>query len=78
MSLDEIRRQLNKQGPHIVRTSDGHEYTVPHPEFAMVGRFYLVIEEPDGFIEIIEPRHVVAIRKTPSRNRKAGRSRRAL
>jgi hypothetical protein len=77
MSVDEIRRRLTKEGPHIVRTSDGHEYAVPHPEFAMVGRYNLLIEEPDGFIEIIDPRHVVAIRKAPRRARKVRGSRRA-
>lgn len=66
MNVDLIRKRLSRGGGHLIRTSDGREYRVPHPEFAMVGRHYVVIEEEDGFPEIIDPLHVVAIRKAPS------------
>ena len=65
MNVAAMRRRLTKTGPWIVRTSDGQEYMVPHPEFVMVGRQNLVIEAEDGGVDIIDPLHVVAIRRAP-------------
>lgn len=74
MNVELIRRRLSRGGPYIVRTSDGHEYPVPHPEFAHVGRQNVFIEEENGFVEIIDPLHVVAIRKAPAGKGKNGSS----
>jgi hypothetical protein len=57
-----IRQQLVGQRPRIIRTSDGKEFSVPHPEFVLVGRHNLVIEDSRGLLEIIDPLHVVSIR----------------
>lgn len=78
MNIDEIRLRLRQKGPHILRTSDGHEYPVPHPEFVMVGRQNIFVEEENGFVEIIDPLHVVAIRKAPAakgKNASSGKAR---
>lgn len=72
MNVQTIRRRLSKQAPFIVRTSDGQEYPVPHPEFVMVGRYNLILEEEDGGVEIIDPLHVVAISRGPARKRANG------
>ena len=74
MNVDEIRNQLKRLGPHVVRASDGHEYRVPHPEFVMVGRRNVVFEWEDGLIEVVDPLHVVAIRKAPATKGKNGSS----
>ena len=74
MNVELIRRRLGRGGPHVIRTSDGHEYPVLHPEFVMVGRQNVLIEEEDGFVEIIDPLHVVAIRKAPPAKGKNGSS----
>ena len=73
MNLQTIRRRLSKQGPFIVRTSDGEEHRVPHPEFAWVGRFNLVVESEDGATEIIDPLHVVSISREAGRKRANGK-----
>ena len=77
MNVDFIRRRLTREGPNIVRTADGHEYIVPHPEFVMVGRYHLVFEDPDGMLEVIDPRHVVAIRNASRYRGKPGGTHRA-
>jgi len=46
----------------IIRTSDGKEFRVPHPEFVLVGRHNVVIEDAKGLLDIIDPMHVVSIR----------------
>jgi len=66
MNVETIRKRLSKEGPFIVKTSDGEQYTVLHPEFVLVGRYNLVIEDERGGIDVINPLHVVAIRRGPS------------
>jgi hypothetical protein len=74
MNVERVRHRLSEKGPHILRTSDGREYPVPHPEFVLVGRRNIVVEEENGFINIIDPLHVVAIRKGPATKGKNGSS----
>jgi len=66
MSVETIRRRLSKEGPLVVKTSDGEQYTVLHPEFVWVGRHNLVIDDEKGGIDVIDPLHVVAIRRAAS------------
>ena len=66
MNVETIRKRLNKEGPHIVRTSDGEQYNVWDPEFVLVGRHNLVIEDEKGGVDVIDPLHVVAIRRAPT------------
>ena len=58
----------------MVRTSDGEKYTVLHPEFVLVGRHNLVIEDEQGGIDVIDPIHVVAISRVPLAKPKNGLS----
>ena len=62
MNRELIRQQLVGQKPVVIRTSDGKEFTVPHPEFVLVGRHNIVVEHQNGFLDIIDPLHVVSIR----------------
>jgi hypothetical protein len=56
-----IRRQLVGQKPLTIRTSDGKEFRVPHPEFVLVGRHNVVVEDEKGLLDIIDPLHIVSI-----------------
>jgi len=71
MNRELIRQQLVGQGPLVIRTSDGKEFPVPHPEFVLVGRHNIVIEDARGLLDIIDPLHVVSVR--PSTKRKSAR-----
>jgi hypothetical protein len=62
MNPDWIRKRLRSQAPHVLRTSDGLEFHIPHPEFVLVGRRNVVIEDEEGQLEVIDPLHVVSIR----------------
>jgi len=68
MNRELIRQQLTGSGQFIIRTSDGKEFTVPHPEFVLVGRHNVVIETENGLLDIVDPLHIVSIR--PSTRRK--------
>ena len=69
MNREIIRQQLTGSGPFVIRTSDGKQFPVPHPEFVLIGRHNIVIEDNKGFLDIIDPLHVVSIR--PGSRRKA-------
>jgi hypothetical protein len=72
MNRDLIRQQLNGPGPFTIGTSDGKEFTVPHSEFVLVGRRNIVIEGARGLLDIIDPMHVVSIRRaTRGKSQKA-------
>jgi hypothetical protein len=71
VNRDLIRQQLVGQRSLIIRTSDGKEFFVAHPEFVLVGRHNIVVESEQGLLDIIDPLHVVSIRpntrrKTPT------------
>jgi hypothetical protein len=62
MNRELIRQQLVGNKPLAIRTSDGRKFAVPHPEFVLVGRQNIVIEDENGMLDIIDPLHVVSIR----------------
>ncbi|HMO64473.1 MAG TPA: hypothetical protein PKE47_04485 [Verrucomicrobiota bacterium] len=57
-----IKRRLSRSGPHRICTSDGKEYGVPPPEFVLVGRNIVVIEDEHDVLDVLDPIHIVAIR----------------
>ena len=61
MSRGLVRQQLVRQRPLIIRTSDGKQFPVPHPEFVLVGRHNIVIENAQGLLDIIDPLQIVSI-----------------
>ena len=69
MNRELIRQQLGSGKGAIIRTSDGQRYAVAHPEFVLIGRHNVVVEQPNGYLDIIDPLHIVSIR--PSHRRKA-------
>jgi len=72
MNRELIRQQLVGRGLFLIRTSDGKEFPVPHPEFILIGRHNIVIEDAKGRLDIIDPLHVVSIRpRAPRERRKA-------
>ena len=72
MNRELIRQQLIGQGPFLIRTSDGKVFPVPHPEFVLIGRHNIVIEDAKGLLDIIDPLHVVSIR--PGTQRKTNKA----
>ena len=73
MNRESIRHVLGARGRSIIRASDGKEYVVPHPEFVLIGRHNVVVEQPNGYLDIIDPLHIVSIRPGAARKKaKAG------
>ena len=63
MNLDRIRQRVSGGFyPFALRTSDGREYAVRHPERVLVAARSLAVAERDGEIVTLDALHVVAIK----------------
>lgn len=74
--LDLIRRRISGGGlrPFSIRTSDGREYTVKHPEWVLVGPRSLAVLDRDGEIVTLDPLHVAAIKDLRTRSNGASKA----
>src|ERR1700688_1113599 len=48
MNRELIRQQFVGRAVMVIRTSDGKQFAVPHPEFVFVGRHNIVVESASG------------------------------
>jgi hypothetical protein len=73
MNLERIRQRFaGGFRPFSLRTSDGREYEVRHPECVLIGRHRLAVLDADKEIATLDPLHVVALKDL--RPRKNGAS----
>jgi hypothetical protein len=71
MNVDKIRRRLSGGfRPFVIRTSDGREYEVPHPEFIVVASHEIGVVSKDGYVDTLAPLHIVSIRSLAPKNGK--------
>lgn len=64
MNIEGIRRRLrNGFRPFTLHLSDGRAYAVPHPEFIWLTRRSVAVSDKAGFIDIIDPLHIVSLKK---------------
>jgi len=69
MNLEKIRKRVRGGfRPFVLRTSDGREYEVPHPEFIAIGKHDLAVVDKDGDIDILDPLHIVSLKLIKSKN----------
>jgi hypothetical protein len=63
MNVEKIRKHLSGGfRPFVLRTSDGREYQIPHPEFILLGKYYVAVVDSRGDMDILEPLHIVSIK----------------
>jgi len=75
MNMKRVRQRLaGGFRPFCLRTSDGHEYAVPHPEFVLIGENSLAVLDADREVATLDPLHIVAIKDLP-RSKAAPRKR---
>ena len=75
MNLDEIRHRISGGGfhPFSLRTSDGREYVVRHPEMVLVAPRSVAVVGPDGEIVTLDALHIVAIKNLRAKTNSASR-----
>lgn len=63
MNLETLRKRLrNGFRPFVIRTSDGREYRVPHPEFILITQRVIVVADDDGDPISLDPLHIVGVK----------------
>jgi len=71
VNVERIRRKVRGGGfkPFSLRTTDGKEYAVPHPEMILVGPRTVAVLDDDQEIVDLDPLHIVAIKNlSPKKN----------
>ena len=68
MNIEKIRKRLTGGFvPFILRTSDGREFKVPHPEFILISpKGGLAVVDEDGDIDLLDPLHIVSLKELRS------------
>jgi len=68
VNVGRIRRRLSGGfRPFCLRTTDGHEYAVRHPELVLIGPHTMAVLDKDGEIVILDPLHIVALKDLPAK-----------
>jgi hypothetical protein len=64
MNLERIRQRVSGGGfrPFALRTSDGREYAVRHPENVLVAARSIGVVDRDGEIVTVDVLHIAAIK----------------
>jgi hypothetical protein len=69
VNIQELRKRLTGGfRPFAIRTTDGQEFTVPHPEFMLVGKYTIAVLDKQGYINNLDPLHIVSARDLARRN----------
>jgi hypothetical protein len=75
MNLEAIRRRVSGGGfqPFALRTSDGREYAVRHPEMILVAPRSVAVVDRDGEIVTVDALHIVAVKNLRARTNDASK-----
>jgi hypothetical protein len=74
MNVEKIRRHLSGGfRPFVLRTSDGREHQIPHPEFIALGKNDVVVVNRTGDIDILDPLHIASIKLIKSESKSASK-----
>ena len=72
--MDKIRKHLTGGfRPFVLRTSDGREFNIPHPEFIAVGASDVAVVDKQGDINLLEVLHIVSIKTPKATKRPSGK-----
>ena len=73
MSIEKLRKHVSGGfRPFVIRTSDGREFSVPHPEFIAIGKSDVAVVDKKGDINILEALHIVSIKTPQTKNGAVG------
>jgi hypothetical protein len=71
MHAAELRRRITGGfRPFIIRTSDGREFKVPHPEFLAVGKYAVAVVDDEGHLNNIALLHITSIKDLAGQGKK--------
>jgi hypothetical protein len=69
VNIQELKKRVSGGGfrPFAIRTTDGQEFAIPHPEFILIGKYSVAVRDKDGFINNLDPLHIVSARELTHR-----------
>jgi len=75
MNLERVRQRVSGGGfhPFALRSSDGREYAVRHPEMVLIAARTLAVVDREGEIVTLDPLHIVTIRNLRARTNGASK-----
>jgi len=69
VNVQELKKRLTGGfRPFAIRTTDGQEFNIPHPEFILIGKYSIAVLDKQGFINNVHPLHIVSARELSRRN----------
>ncbi len=69
MNVQELKKRLSGGfRPFAIRTTDGQEFVIPHPEFLLIGKYSIAVRDKEGFINTLDPLHIVSAKELSRRN----------
>jgi len=69
VNVQELKKRLSGGfRPFAIRTTDGQEFEIPHPEFVLIGKYSIAVRDKQGFINNLDPLHIVSTRELLRRN----------
>jgi hypothetical protein len=70
VNVQELKKRLAGGGfrPFALRTTDGQEFVIPHPEFLLIGKYSIAIRDKEGFIINLDPLHIVSTKELSRRS----------
>jgi hypothetical protein len=69
VNVQELKKRLaGGFRPFAIRTTDGQEFAIPHPEFILIGKYSIAVLDKQGFINHLDPIHIVSARDLSRRN----------
>ena len=69
MNVQELKKRLSGGfRPFAIRTTDDQEFVIPHSEFILIGKYTVAVLDKQGFINNLDPLHIVSARDLARRN----------
>ncbi len=70
VNVQELKKKVSGGGfrPFSIRTTDGQQFVVPHPEFILIGTYSIAVLDKQAFINNIDPLRIVSARELSRRN----------
>ena len=69
VNVAELKKRLSGGfRPFAIRTTDGQEFAIPHPEFILIGKYSVAVLDKQGYINHLDPLHIVCTKELSRRN----------
>ena len=64
-----IQKEISRRiSAFALRTTDGQEFIIPHAEFLLIGDYSIALLDKQGYINTLDPLHIVSTRELSRRN----------